>query len=215
MRDGQATRRRLLDAATAEFAAYGIAGARVDRIVADARTNKAQMYGYYESKDGLFDAVFGEHLSAILDVIPLDATDLAGYAAAIYDTHLQHPEFVRLAAWARLERTPTGELLPITESRRVKLDAIAAAQRSGHIDSFFEPVDVLATVVAVAMTWSPISITDTASRHDDPSEHQRRRNTLAEIVRHSFTPAQPAVTATSCGSGPRVGNGSAGRPGAG
>lgn len=70
MRDGQATRRRLLDAATAEFAAYGIAGARVDRIVADARTNKAQMYGYYESKDGLFDAVFGEHLSAILDVIP-------------------------------------------------------------------------------------------------------------------------------------------------
>ena len=40
-RDAEATRRRLLDAATAEFAAYGIAGARVDRIAAEARSSAA------------------------------------------------------------------------------------------------------------------------------------------------------------------------------
>ena len=37
MRDAQATRRRLLDAAAAEFAVHGIAGARVDRIAAAAK----------------------------------------------------------------------------------------------------------------------------------------------------------------------------------
>ena len=37
--DAQATRQRLLDAAAAEFAAFGFAGARVDRIAAAAKSN--------------------------------------------------------------------------------------------------------------------------------------------------------------------------------
>jgi hypothetical protein len=43
VRDADATRRRLLDAATEEFAAYGIAGARVDRSAEAGKTNKAQI----------------------------------------------------------------------------------------------------------------------------------------------------------------------------
>ena len=56
--DAQATQRRLLEAAAQEFAARGIAGARVDRIAEAARSNKAQIYHYFGSKDELFDAVF-------------------------------------------------------------------------------------------------------------------------------------------------------------
>jgi AcrR family transcriptional regulator len=41
--DAEATKRRLLDAARDEFAAYGIAGARVDRIAEAAQANKAQI----------------------------------------------------------------------------------------------------------------------------------------------------------------------------
>jgi hypothetical protein len=48
---GTATSRRILDAAAEEFAERGIAGARIDRIIAAARTNKAQLYGYRE-RDG-------------------------------------------------------------------------------------------------------------------------------------------------------------------
>ena len=58
--DAEATRRRLIEAATSEFAEYGIAGARVDRIAADARSNKAQIYRYFKNKEGLFDAVMTE-----------------------------------------------------------------------------------------------------------------------------------------------------------
>ena len=60
-RDAEATKARLLAAATAEFAAYGVAGARVDRIAGAAQANKQLIYAYFGSKDDLFDAVLATH----------------------------------------------------------------------------------------------------------------------------------------------------------
>ncbi|MEU9780783.1 TetR family transcriptional regulator [Streptomyces phaeochromogenes] len=190
MKDGQATRRRLLDAAAAEFATYGIAGARVDRISANARANKAQMYAYYGNKDGLFDAVFNDHAEKIIHAVPMTAEDLPGYATRLYDACLLHPELVRLAAWARLERVPTGPLLTSMDAQTArKLEAITTAQRSGHIDPSLNPADVLSIVTAMALTWSPVGLIHTASPDDPESEHEGRRRALAETVRRAFTPA--------------------------
>ncbi len=192
MRDARATRRRITDAATVEFAARGIAGARVDRIAAAASSNKAQMYAYFGSKDGLFDAVFSEHLTAILDAVPLDADDLAAYAARLYDTHLARPEFVRLAAWARLERIPTGDLIPDPEGHAAKVAAIAGAQGRGLIDPDLQPDDVLQTVIALAMTWSPISITHTAEQAEPDAVHEHRRTVLRQLVHRATAPPPTA-----------------------
>lgn len=190
MRDGQATRRRALDAAAAEFAAYGIAGARVDRIAAAAKVNKAQMYGYFGSKDGLFDAVFGEHLAAIVDAVPLDAEDLPGYAVDLYDECLARPELVRLATWARLERTPTGDLLAEYEGHDThKLESIAAAQAAGLVEPTLDPHDVLALVTAVSLTWSPASVLRAAGADEPERVHEHRRRVLADIARRMFAPA--------------------------
>lgn len=190
VRDGQATRRRVLDAALAEFAVHGIAGARVDRIAAAARINKAQMYAYFGSKDGLFDAVFAEQLSTIVDAVPLTADDLPGYAVALYDEYLERPELIRLATWARLERQPAGDLLAphIADHDRPKLDAIAGAQARGHVDPALDPADVFALVTAISMTWSPASVLVAADRGDPEREHQRRRTLLAEAVRRVVAP---------------------------
>ena len=49
-RDAEQTKQRLLEAAIAEFSAYGIAGARVDRIAAGAGVNKSLIYSYFGSK---------------------------------------------------------------------------------------------------------------------------------------------------------------------
>src|ERR1700712_3970605 len=103
-RDAQATRRRLLDAAAAEFAAVGIAGARVDRIADAASSNKAQIYHYFGSKDALFDAVFEDMCRATLDAVPIDATDLAEYAGRLHDSYVARPWVQRLATWYRLGR---------------------------------------------------------------------------------------------------------------
>lgn len=56
-RNAELTRRRILDAATREFAAKGLAGARVDAIARASRANKRMIYQYYGNKKGLYVAV--------------------------------------------------------------------------------------------------------------------------------------------------------------
>src|SRR5918911_2945455 len=63
VRDALATQRRILNAALKEFAAKGIAGARVDAIAARARTNKRMLYYYFGSKDGLFREILRQRLA--------------------------------------------------------------------------------------------------------------------------------------------------------
>jgi AcrR family transcriptional regulator len=186
---GADTRRRILDAATEEFAVYGIAGARVDRIVAAARTNKAQMYGYFGNKESLFDAVFHLHVDRIVNAVPVDGADLPGYAVRLYDAYLAHPELVRLVTWARLERNPTGDLFGDGRDHDAdKLANIAEAQRAGLVDPGLAPVDVLAVVTAMSMTWSPASALIAAGPDDAAAVHERRRRALADTVRRAFAP---------------------------
>jgi AcrR family transcriptional regulator len=64
-RDPDRTRRRILDAATVEFARFGLGGARVDRIAARARANKRMLYYYYGSKEDLFLAALEESYARI------------------------------------------------------------------------------------------------------------------------------------------------------
>ncbi|MEV8407008.1 TetR family transcriptional regulator [Streptomyces niveus] len=186
---GQASRRRLLDAATAEFAAYGIAGARVDRISAAAQVNKAQLYAYFGNKDKLFDAVFAEHLDLIVGTVPVTGDDLPGYAVRLYDAYLVHPELVRLATWARLERTPAGDLYHFMPGHDAeKLRSITDAQSAGAVDPSIPAADVLAMVTALSMTWSPASVMYSASKDEPESDHARRRAALALTVRRAFAP---------------------------
>lgn len=189
MGDGAATRRRLLDAAAAEFARYGIAGARVERIAAAAPANKAQIYAWFSSKDGLFDAVFAEHLKLIVELVPFDADDLPGYAVRLYDAYLDRPEVILLATWARLERVPTGDLLTAAaDDVAAKMAAIRDAQAAGIIDPALEPADVYTMVIALSMSWSPASTTVAAAPGDADAEHARRRSALATAVSRAFAP---------------------------
>ncbi|MBO0906736.1 TetR/AcrR family transcriptional regulator [Arthrobacter sunyaminii] len=193
MKPGDATRERLLAAASEEFAAYGIAGARVDRIAANAQANKAQLYAFYGSKEALFERVFSTALDGIVNAVPIDGKDLPGYAVRLYNEYLEHPELVRLATWARLERRPAGHLT--ADADRLdsdKLANIADAQNAGYIDKYFTPFEVLTTVIAISMTWSPASTTFTATSADAPAEHQRRRDVLTRIVHRTFAPANVA-----------------------
>jgi AcrR family transcriptional regulator len=191
MRPGDATRERILAAASAEFAEFGIAGARVDRIAANAHANKAQLYTFFGGKEVLFETVFAASLDGIVNAVPIDATDLPGYAVRLYDEYLEHPELVRLATWARLERRPTGHLTANADQLDAsKLAEIESAQRTGRIDVWFTPFEVLTTVIAISMTWSPASTTFTAAKSDEPAEHARRRDVIRRVISRSFTPAQ-------------------------
>jgi len=54
----------ILEAAAREFAERGFGGARVDRIAARARVNKALLYYYFPNKGELYRRLVLEHLSA-------------------------------------------------------------------------------------------------------------------------------------------------------
>jgi len=64
-RDAERTRQRILDAATVEFARYGLGGARVDRIATRARANKRMLYYYFGSKENLFLAALEQSYARI------------------------------------------------------------------------------------------------------------------------------------------------------
>ncbi|MEU1046060.1 TetR family transcriptional regulator [Streptomyces sp. NPDC005897] len=185
---GAATHRRILDVATREFAEHGIAGARVERIVAAARTNKAQLYAYFGSKDGLFDAIFFGSLDRIVNVVPIDAGDLADWAVRLYDEYLRRPDLIRLATWARLERRPAGHLVDDADRRDdAKLRAIAEAQAAGRVRPG-DPFDVLALVIAMSMAWSPVSNVYAATADEPADLHERRRALLRDAVHRATAP---------------------------
>ena len=183
---GAATRQRILDAATAEFAQRGIAGARIERITAAAQTNKAQLYGYFGSKDGLFDAVIADRVDRSTDAVPFEIDDLAGWAVNLYDQNLRQPDLVRLIAWTRLERRPTGRWFDGPQ-HEPKLLAIAGAQAAGRLRPG-DPSDLLILVIAMAGAWSPASGVYTATPDEPSVAHDRRRALLHDCVTRAVAP---------------------------
>ncbi|WP_066360766.1 TetR family transcriptional regulator [Herbidospora mongoliensis] len=152
-----ATRQRLLDAALEEFAEYGIAGARVDRVAAVAGTNKAQIYHYFGSKDQLFDAVFNGIVERIVRETPIDAHDLPGYAAALARGYEAHPQVARLATWQRLERAGDPPVPLAVESMRHKVEVIAKAQAEGILTTEFPPGILMNLVLHLSLVWTAVN----------------------------------------------------------
>lgn len=186
--DATDTKRRLLDAAVAEFAALGLAGARVDRIAETARANKRLIYVHFGNKDELFDMAVSRVLTQLAEDVPFDANDLARYAGALFDYLLDHPQVLRLTTWAGLERpeaTP-GEI----DAYRPKVDAIAQAQRNGTVIDTAEPADVLAIVIALATAWANASPALRALASDPPWHRARVEAHRAAMI----SAARAAVT---------------------
>jgi AcrR family transcriptional regulator len=176
-RDAEDTKRRLLHAAAQEFADRGIAGARIDRIAAAAKANKALIYAYYGNKEDLFDAVFNALVVDTVSDVPVDPDDLAGYAGRLFDRNLSHPQAFRLAVWHSLERG--GEALPeaVVAANQTKIEAIAAAQRDGRVGDRFPAEELMVLVTGLSILGS----SDLAlTRADDPVQ---RRRTVVEAVR--------------------------------
>ena len=153
MRNAEATRERILEAATAEFAAYGIAGARVDRIAATAGCNKNLIYIYFDNKETLFTTVLQKHLTRVYEELPFTPDDLPAYALRLFDFTMARPELMRLMAWHGLEQ---NEKNPVERGAAfsAKTAALAQAQADGLVDTRFPPGFLLTAVMALATAWT-------------------------------------------------------------
>jgi AcrR family transcriptional regulator len=103
VRDADATRGRILAAATQEFARHGLGGARVDRIAERAGANKRMLYYYFRDKEGLFLAALEDRYAHIrgaeqelrLEHLP-PREALRRLVGFTWNYYLEHPEFVTL-----------------------------------------------------------------------------------------------------------------------
>src|ERR1700709_2075594 len=102
-RNPDAKRRRLVQAALAEFAAHGIAGARIDRIAKAANCSAGLVYTYFGSKEELFSAAFDCLIETWLEEAPITPDNLPEYAGKLFDGYEDHPEVARFLTWHRLE----------------------------------------------------------------------------------------------------------------
>ncbi len=111
------TRKNILFAAIREFSAHGFAGARTDAIAESAKVNKALLYYYFKSKQGLYTAAFEEIASAVVErtLAALDPGHSAGErllraALSHFDRILTQHEFQSLLQqeMVRLRRGESG-----------------------------------------------------------------------------------------------------------
>ncbi|MEU6370586.1 TetR family transcriptional regulator [Streptomyces sp. NPDC046931] len=185
-RDSSATKARLLDAAFSEFAAYGIAGARVDRIAEAAGANKRLIYAYFGNKEQLFDEVLRRALTAGAESVPFDVDDLPGYAGAVFDHLVARPDLMRLRLWQLLERPSATGLEP--DAFRRKTAGVADAQQRGDVAGEMEPADVLTMVLAVAQAWFWAAEGEEVGQSWSPQRLARHRSAVVEAARRICEP---------------------------
>ena len=110
-RDADQTRKRILDAATVEFARKGLGGARVDEIALRSKANKRMIYHYFGSKERLFTAVLEAAYAGLrsaeqnlhLDEIPpMEAIERL--VRFTWNYYLENPEFLTLVNSENLHR---------------------------------------------------------------------------------------------------------------
>lgn len=103
IRDAEATKLRILEAAKKEFAQNGLEGARVDAIALEAQANKRMIYHYFESKENLFKVIIEqayldirseEALLNLESLAPKDA--ITEFVKFTWNYYLRNPEFITL-----------------------------------------------------------------------------------------------------------------------
>jgi AcrR family transcriptional regulator len=176
-------RDEILVAARAEFARYGLAGARVDRIARTAHASKERLYAHFGDKETLFREVLAADSAEFFRAISLRSGTVPDFVGDVYDLARDHPEHLRMITWARLEGFALDE--PHADGEPVFADTVAAieaAQAAGHVDRTWEPTDLIAILLGIGMAWAN-SPHPNASTDDSAVVARRRAATVEAAAR--------------------------------
>jgi AcrR family transcriptional regulator len=158
-RDADQTRKRILDAATVEFARKGLGGARVDAIALRSRSNKRMIYHYFDSKEKLFTTVLeaaylgirSAEQSLHLDELP-PTEAIATLVRFTWTYYLDHPEFLTLVNSENLHRAKhlkTSDAIRKTSERLVQM-VRAILDRGVAAGVFREGIDPIQLNITIA-----------------------------------------------------------------
>ncbi|MCW3492679.1 TetR/AcrR family transcriptional regulator [Microbacterium sp. SSM24] len=189
--DTERTRRLLLDAASAEFAAHGPAGARIEEISRRAGVNRERIYSYFGSKAVLFETVLAQRLDAALDAVSVSGVGAAGvgdFAGRYFDAIAADPDLARLVAWEGLEGT---EIVALAErSRRATrvvdeiMSALPGVERGAAQELFV-------TIVTLCHAWHVMPNLSRVIADGDLDDGRRR----GSVMLHARAVASSLATA--------------------
>ena len=190
--DRAQTSKRIFDAAVVEFAAEGIAGARVDRIAANADSNKALIYSYFGNKEQLFATVLQSRLTDLAEAVELDPANVHEYVGDLFDFMTSNPDVLRLVQHETCH-FPLADV-PHRAERKAhyddKVSSVNGAQQLGAVDASLEPSFVVMTLISL-VSWfvAAPQITDmVVGNADDAALRARYRAHLVEMSRRMLSP---------------------------
>ena len=192
--DTEGTRRRLKDAATAEFAEHGPDGTTMAAIAERAGINKERLYKYFGDKQSLFETVLTDELDKLAASVaptPAGFEDIGEFAGRTFDYQAAHPQLVRLLLWEGLSGRPVADEANRTAHYKDKVRAYAAAQAAGVLDGDLDPEHLVFMIIGLAAWWAAapqVARMLTGADDSDPAEHARRR---ASVVRAAERLARP------------------------
>ncbi|WP_182901478.1 TetR family transcriptional regulator [Microbispora sp. H10830] len=206
--DAEDTRRRIFDAAAAEFAEHGLAGARVDRIATAAKANKQAIYLYYGSKEKLFAAVLRAKLEEVRVSVSIDPDAVAESVGQMFDWYREHPELIRLLLWEALEACdePGESERERRDAFREKVDQLVDAGAVGHLpeDTRVRACQDLLFTIMGLISWNfavPQMCRLVLDEETEQAALARRRETVVEVARRLATAPDAPATESRAGAG--------------
>ncbi|MFH7029333.1 MAG: TetR/AcrR family transcriptional regulator [Heteroscytonema crispum UTEX LB 1556] len=140
-RDSQATQAEILDAAVEEFAQHGLANARIEAIASHTGVTKAMVYYYFNSKEGLYQAVlkqgFNTYFRPIqeLDLEHLPPqTALEQFVRCLLSNLVKNPNWPLIMCYEALQNQ--GEYYKGAKIQNIDAQLIAILERSVADGSF-------------------------------------------------------------------------------
>jgi AcrR family transcriptional regulator len=182
-------RDEILAAARAEFAQYGLAGARIDRIARAANASKERLYAHFGDKETLFREVVVADGAEFFRAVGLRPDAVAEFAGDIFDLAQSRPEHLRMITWAQLEGFWIGK--PEVDGEHPPDLAIAALERAraeGQVDSAWDPQHLLVLLFAIGLGWARWPIPDAVTT--DPDVIASRRAAAVEAAARIIKPAK-------------------------
>ena len=179
----------ILSAARSEFAQYGLAGARIDRIARAADASKERLYAHFGDKETLFRGVVAADAAEFFAAVRLRADAVPEFVGDIYDLACRRPEHLRMMTWASLEGLALDPS-PFEGRQAVAARDIAtieAAQAAGYVDAAWRPMDLLVLLFGVALAWAQSPHPDAVTA--DPAVVAARRAAAVEAARRIVAPA--------------------------
>ncbi|MCH9734411.1 MAG: TetR family transcriptional regulator [Actinomycetia bacterium] len=189
MRTSAELRDEILAAARAEFARYGLAGARIDRIARAARASKERLYAHFGGKETLFRDLVAADGAEFFSAVELRPDAVPEFVGDIFDLAQSRPEHIRMITWAKLEGFPLDE--PEVDGERAPDRAIASLQRAqaeGYVDPAWEPRQLLVLLFAIGLGWAYWP--DPSAATTDASVIAQRRAAVVEAATRVVKPVK-------------------------